>query len=1199
MARMLTGLVSAKSTSAPASALRVTSAIQGVPVPILLGGQNRLGGTIVWYGDFYYQNASNSSAGGKGGAGSGGSKGQSGSYDYFASFEIAICEGPVGALKNIWINGALNNVQTPAFFDGDYSQSPWGFVEAFAPAQALNYRGIAYTAWQSYPLGSSPSLPNFTFEIQSTNFSAIQGQPDADPSVCFSAWLTNQYWGVGFPSARLGSLAQWSSAAIALGLIVSPVAPAAVQAASFANDLLVGTNAAAKWSEGLLTVAPYYDQPISAGALTTITETHVVPATQFLNTGFPNQFVADLGVTYASGVHLTLISVPTPFSLPPVGCYFQVNGTYWFNVADVGATVLITYEYAAVASYVPNNVSVYDFTLDDFLPNQGSIGQGLAAGNSPLSVVRKGRDQMLNNVKVEYLDRSNNYNPVDIEAKDEASIIAFGRERPSSIRQHHFFCLGSAAQMSADLQLVRESIARTFQWTVGAHFLLAIELMNICTVTDPGQSLSLQPVRITEIQENADGTLTVTAEEFLGTMSTSPRAAQGTAGFVANYNADPGAINAPFIFEPTDQLGNGLEIWIAVSGQNTALWGGCDVWASSDGVNYTRISPPNGVTAARMGTLNAPLPIVNAATTPPTIDTTSTLSVDLTQSAGVLNGGSFNDILAGNTAAWLGGEVIAYETATLVTGNEYDLTTLNRGMYGTDIAAAPIGAPFVRLDNNIVKFPYTQDRVGKTVYFKFVSFNVYRGGGQNLAEVTPYTYVIQGTALTSPLPDVDNFTSTFQANITQLSWSEIADFRPVDYEIRKGTSWAAGATIGRFAHPPAPTFGDGVYWISAHSQPIAGLNVYSATPEPISISGSILPQNVKASWDELGTGATGTFTGSLIFDGEFLRSSGGEDLISAADIYAVDDVAAAIVTLTIASPGVVNWTAHGLTANQNVLFATTGSLPTGLTPLTTYYVVGASITTNSFEVSTAASGSAINFTGSQSGTHHAYAGGDIFGGGALQQGGIYTIPAGHEIDIGYVAPCLVGITWQSAGVSRFNNFFAYDPLFDVQDFFGSTSSQFVDVQPQIALSQDGTTFGDWQNYVPGVYSARKFAARIVATTNDNNTIVFVTQFVFTVWVPTRVDNWAIISAVRTSLNNLALGGGGAALTFLPDTQATAAPFNGGVSNPSQPSIGITILNWQAGDIPVITSLNKTGCTVQVTNGGVGVARNVNVRPEGY
>ncbi len=78
-----------------------------------------------------------------------------------------------------------------------------------------------------------------------------------------------------------------------------------------------------------------------------------------------------------------------------------------------------------------------------------------------------------------------------------------------------------------------------------------------------------------------------------------------------------------------------------------------------------------------------------------------------------------------------------------------------------------------------------------------------------------------------------------------------------------------------------------------------------------------------------------------------------------------------VVTITLASPGVFTWTAHGLYPNATITLATTGALPTGLTPGTTYYVLGASLTPNTFEVSASANGAAINTSVSQSGVQTA------------------------------------------------------------------------------------------------------------------------------------------------------------------------------------------------------------------------------------
>jgi hypothetical protein len=84
-------------------------------------------------------------------------------------------------------------------------------------------------------------------------------------------------------------------------------------------------------------------------------------------------------------------------------------------------------------------------------------------------------------------------------------------------------------------------------------------------------------------------------------------------------------------------------------------------------------------------------------------------------------------------------------------------------------------------------------------------------------------------------------------------------------------------------------------------------------------------------------------------------------------------VTSATITVTIATPAVVSWTAHGLSEGMPVVFTNSGgALPTGITAGTTYYV-GRSPAANTFNISTtianAAAGTFVATSGSQSGAH--------------------------------------------------------------------------------------------------------------------------------------------------------------------------------------------------------------------------------------
>jgi hypothetical protein len=93
---------------------------------------------------------------------------------------------------------------------------------------------------------------------------------------------------------------------------------------------------------------------------------------------------------------------------------------------------------------------------------------------------------------------------------------------------------------------------------------------------------------------------------------------------------------------------------------------------------------------------------------------------------------------------------------------------------------------------------------------------------------------------------------------------------------------------------------------------------------------------------------------------------------------AMYDGLSAIVTITIAAPGVITWPNHGLLAGAAVDLTTTGALPSGLTSDTTVYVANdPNLTENTFAVSDTkahalAGTNQIATTGSQSGVQTAW-----------------------------------------------------------------------------------------------------------------------------------------------------------------------------------------------------------------------------------
>ena len=94
---------------------------------------------------------------------------------------------------------------------------------------------------------------------------------------------------------------------------------------------------------------------------------------------------------------------------------------------------------------------------------------------------------------------------------------------------------------------------------------------------------------------------------------------------------------------------------------------------------------------------------------------------------------------------------MSYATATLTSAHHYSLTYLYRGLFGTAIAPHSTGAQFAFLNGSaIFKYDLPAQYVGREIYIKLQSFNVFGGGLQNIATCTAYTYTPAGTAIDHP-----------------------------------------------------------------------------------------------------------------------------------------------------------------------------------------------------------------------------------------------------------------------------------------------------------------------------------------------------------------------------------------------------------------------------------------------------------------
>lgn len=131
------------------------------------------------------------------------------------------------------------------------------------------------------------------------------------------------------------------------------------------------------------------------------------------------------------------------------------------------------------------------------------------------------------------------------------------------------------------------------------------------------------------------------------------------------------------------------------------------------------------------------------------------MSVNLSELLGTLAGTSQVAALAGATLSIVDQELLSYETATLTTAYNYNVTGLARAQGGSLGVAHNSGAPFARLDGAIQRYDLPANFIGQVLYLKFQSFNVFGQGTQDLSTCEVYTFqpMYQSTvAMTTPSP---------------------------------------------------------------------------------------------------------------------------------------------------------------------------------------------------------------------------------------------------------------------------------------------------------------------------------------------------------------------------------------------------------------------------------------------------------------
>ena len=434
----------------------------------------------------------------------------------------------------------------------------------------------------------------------------------------------------------------------------------------------------------------------------------------------------------------------------------------WARIANAG--IVWSEKRIKIIPYDQIATAVYDLTDDDF------IVKGAA---DPIVVTRKRRADAYNDVTVEYLDRGNDYTAAPATARDQSALEIYGMRSKPTVTLHSV-CLGNVAQLVAQAILQRELyILNTYQFNLSQKYCL-LEPMDVVTLTDPMLGMNKTPVRITEIQEGQDGLLQITAEQYAEAFY---NPAAGTPPPATGYNPNWGVVPslhsaAELFLAPSTLAPSGYEIWMAVTNLD-ANYGGSQIWMSYDDATFFSIGTIRGNSIAGVTTAN----LVASVSDP---DTSDTLTVDLTMSAGVLSSVNQTTVDTYGTLSLVGSEFLAWRDASLTAVSKYNLSYLHRGLYNS-AQGSSVGARFILCDAGLFRYPYNPQLVGSTVYFKFVAFNQVGAGVQNMADIPSVPFTIAGQLA---LPAAPSGLSVSQSGTTtQLSWVA-SPTAGVSYEIR-------------------------------------------------------------------------------------------------------------------------------------------------------------------------------------------------------------------------------------------------------------------------------------------------------------------------------------------------------------------------------------------------------------------------------
>jgi hypothetical protein len=367
-------------------------------------------------------------------------------------------------------------------------------------------------------------------------------------------------------------------------------------------------------------------------------------------------------------------------------------------------------------------------------------------------VSREGNTDLTSRVIVHYTNRAQDYTPDTQEAR--------------LLGQTHGRELEIGGEAITDPELARKLAYRTL-WVKSVKRLTGaipigpqdghIEPADVIAWTDTDLGLSSKRMRVVGLGEESDGRAMLEAlEENEYIMEWDAPLPGDVIVPVSPQLQDPAAHTRLSVLELGPVPVNGNPSIVAIVSGVDRAWAGARLYASDDNATYTRIAEIG--TGSVWGVTRTGL----VATPSQFLDETNTVDVEILAPDVTLVSVTDSQFRAGVNRILIGGEIIYFKTATLVSGQRYTLSTLLRGMELTTatshnaeagalvlnqyaIILTPVRGTIPKIGlQPIQSMPIDWLLVGRTMFFKATSRNV-MGEEQPISEVSPVSILYQAT----------------------------------------------------------------------------------------------------------------------------------------------------------------------------------------------------------------------------------------------------------------------------------------------------------------------------------------------------------------------------------------------------------------------------------------------------------------------